>query len=82
MAVGCKGWGCRLIRVFPDSIPETDRERGKLFSKVYTEAENLGVLDCPFYRSTIIDEVVENRSAITSIMTQKQACIIELLSDK
>ena len=71
MTNDCKGWGCRLIRIFPASIPETERERGKLFSKVYTEAENLGVLDCPFYHSTIIDEVVESRSALTSIMAQK-----------
>jgi hypothetical protein len=71
MTNDCKGWGCRLIRIFPDSIPETERERGKLFSKVYTEAENLGVLECPFYRSTIIDEVVENMSDLTSIMALK-----------
>lgn len=70
----CKGWGCRHIRIIPDSIPASDYERGKLFSKIYSEAEKLGVLECPFYRSTIIDEVVENPAELLEI--------VKLLSDK
>lgn len=70
----CKGWGCRHIRIIPDHCPTSDYERGKLFSKVYSEAENLGVLECPFYRSTTIDDVVENQVELLKI--------VKLLSDK
>lgn len=76
MTNDCKGWGCRLIRIFPNSIPKTERERGKLFSKVYTEAENLGVLECPFYRPTIIDEVVEDSTTLELIQNKKPCEIV------
>lgn len=65
---GCRGWGCRLLRIKPEFIPTTERERGLLFSKVYSEAEKLGVLDCPFYRPTIIDEAVEDTSLLAHLL--------------
>lgn len=64
----CKGWGCRFLRIAPDKLPTSERERGKLFSKVYAEAERLGVLECPHFVPTLIDEVVENTSELLSIM--------------
>lgn len=64
----CRGWGCQLIRIRPDKLPATERDRGKLFSKVYAQAEIIGVLDCPHYRQAIIDEVVENPSELTELM--------------
>lgn len=70
----CIGWGCRLLTIVPDHIPANEYERGKLFSKVYSEAETIGVLECPFYKSTIIDDVVENPTELQKI--------VELLSDK
>lgn len=56
----CKGWGCRFLTTPIDEIPTTDREKAKLFSKVYREAKEKGVLECPHYRSLFIDEVLEN----------------------
>lgn len=43
-----------------DEIPTTDKEKAKLFSKVYREAKAKGVLECPHYRSLFIDEVLDN----------------------
>lgn len=56
----CKGWGCRFLATPIEEIPATDKEKAKLFSKVYREAKEKGVLECPHYRSLFIDEVLEN----------------------
>lgn len=56
----CKGWGCRFLGTPIDKIPTTDKEKAKLFSKVYREAKEKGVLECPHYRSLFIDEVLDN----------------------
>ncbi len=55
-----KGWGCRFLTTPIDKLPTTDKEKAKLFSKVYREAKEKGVLECPHYRSLFIDEVLEN----------------------
>lgn len=72
----CRGWGCRLLRVIPDKLPSTEKERGKLFSKVYAEAERLGILHCPHFVPTVIDEVVENKHELRSIMKQNLTQIV------
>lgn len=56
----CKGWGCRFLITPIEEIPVTDHDKAKLFSKVYREAKQKGVLECPHYRSVFIDEVLEN----------------------
>ena len=56
----CKGWGYRLLSTPIDNIPTTEKEKAKLFSAVYREAKQKGVLECPHYRSLFIDEVLEN----------------------
>lgn len=56
----CKGWGCRFLTTPIEEIPVTDHYKAKLFSKVYREAKQKGVLECPHYRSMFIDEVLEN----------------------
>ena len=56
----CKGGGCRFLTTPIDKLPTTDKEKAKLFSKVYREAKEKGVLECPHYRSLFIDEVLEN----------------------
>ena len=56
----CKGWGCRFLGTPIEELPTTDKEEAKLFSQVYREARNKGVLECPHYRSLFIDEVLEN----------------------
>lgn len=54
------GWGCRFLTTPIEEIPVTVQEKAKLFSKVYREAKQKGVLECPHYRSMFIDEVLEN----------------------
>lgn len=56
----CKGWGCRFLTTPIEELPVTERDKAKLFSKVYREAKQKGVLECPHYRSMFIDEVLEN----------------------
>lgn len=56
----CKGWGCRFLSTPINKIPVTENEKAKLFSAVYREAKQKGVLECPHYRSIFIDEVLEN----------------------
>lgn len=55
-----KAGGCRFLTTPIDKLPTTDKEKAKLFSKVYREAKEKGVLECPHYRSLFIDEVLEN----------------------
>lgn len=59
----CKVWGCRLLKTPINEIPTTDQEKAKLFIRVYREAKQKGVLECPHYRSSIIDEVLEGFSS-------------------
>lgn len=54
----CKGWGCRFLSTPINDIPTTEKEKAKLFSTVYREAKQKGVLECPHYRSLFIDEVL------------------------
>lgn len=56
----CKGWGCKFLGTPIEEIPTTDREKAKLFSKVYREAKAKGILECPYYRPLFIDEVLNN----------------------
>lgn len=56
----CNGWGCRFLRTPINEIPTTDQEKAELFVKVYREAKQKGVLECPHYRSSIIDKVLES----------------------
>lgn len=62
------GWNCRLLTYIPKSLPSSERERGLLFSKVYSEAKEKGILDCPFFKEASIDEVVENDKSLIAIM--------------
>jgi len=56
----CKGWGCKFLGTPIHEVPVTEKEKAKLFSKVYREAKDKGILECPHYRSIFIDEVLEN----------------------
>ena len=40
----CKGWGCRFLGTPIEELPTTDKEKAKLFSKVYREAETRAFL--------------------------------------
>lgn len=64
----CRGWGCKFIRIIPDFLPRSERDRAELFSKVYAEAETKEILACPYFVPTLIDEVVENDIELLSMM--------------
>lgn len=64
----CKGWGCRLLRLVPTSMPTSEYERAKIFSAVYSEAEKLGVINCKFFNSMRIEEVLENDEQLRLII--------------
>ena len=51
-------WGCRFLYTPIKNNPTTEKEKAKLFSAVYREAKQKGVLECPHYRSLFIDEVL------------------------
>lgn len=65
------GWNCRLLTLVPSSMPVTEKERGLLFSKVYSEAKEKGILDCPFFDESAIDRVVEDTDSLTEMMNLK-----------
>lgn len=58
----CKGWGCRFLSTPIDQLPETESEKAKLFARVYREAKQKGITECPHYRSLFIDEVIDSIS--------------------
>lgn len=57
-----KGWGCRFLSTPIDQFPETESEKAKLFARVYREAKQKGITECPHYRSLFIDEVIDSIS--------------------
>lgn len=76
-----EGWGCRLMVCLPDVMPRTERERGKLFHKVYTYAEKSGVLECPHYRESIIDEVIDSPEKLRELVLMCNRSRADLLSE-
>lgn len=80
LSPNCKGWGCKFLTT---EIPLVDEElyaipieeinKPKIFAKVYKEAKEKGVLECPAYRSLFIDEVLENlRETIHNLPQRKE----------
>lgn len=51
-------WGCQFLSTPIKDTPTTEKEKAKLFSSVYREAKQKGVLECPHYNSLFIDEVL------------------------
>lgn len=58
LASNNKGWGCRFLVTPIAETPTTEKEKAKLFSSVYREAKQKGVLECPHYNSLFIDEIL------------------------
>lgn len=77
----CKGWGCQLLGTPINEIPVTEKEKAKLFSAVYREAKQKGVLECPHYRSLFIDEVLESISKMKQIADKNSPDFSVPLSD-
>lgn len=59
LTLTCKGWGCRFLATPIEEKPVTDKEKAKLFSKVYREAKQKGIIDCPHFRSLNLDNALE-----------------------
>ena len=76
-----EGWGCRLMVCLPDTMPHTKRAKGQLFHKVYTYAEKCGVLECPHYRESIIDEVIDDPDRLAELVSMGRRTRTDLLSE-
>lgn len=76
-----EGWGCRLMVCLPDTMPYTDKAKGKLFHKVYTYAEKCGVLECPYFREAIIDEVIDSPQRLAELVSMARRTRTDLLSE-
>lgn len=63
LSLTCKGWGCRFLTTPFEDIPKSTKDKAKLFVKVYREAKQKGVLECPHYRPLFIDEVIDSIKA-------------------
>jgi hypothetical protein len=65
----------------PDVMPRNERERGKLFHKVYTYAEKSGVLECPHYQESIIDQVIDDPNRLRELVLLSKHSRTVLLSE-
>lgn len=64
----CKGWGCRLLMEVPDSVPRTKMQRAELFARIYRAADYSGVLECPYFKESMIDKVLEDKKALSELI--------------
>lgn len=76
-----EGWGCRLMVCFPDRMPRTEAARKRLFHKVYTYAKECGVLECPYFRESLIDDVIDDPKRLTEIIRVAHHGRADLLSE-
>lgn len=70
MSDSVPGWRCRHLIVIPDRLPRTERERGLVFSKVYSLAKRTGVLSCSFFNEAVIDRIVENKEELSKMIRE------------
>ena len=49
-------WGCHFLTTPLPPGTMTDHDKATLFSKVYREAKQKRILECPFYNSLSIDK--------------------------
>lgn len=75
-----EGWGCRLLGCLIDKTPKTELDRKKLFHKVYTHADDLGVLECPHFKESFIDEVIDDHQKMAEIVRVCGSTRTDLLS--
>lgn len=54
-----KGWGCKHLKTPIDKNAISTYQKAKLFSKVYREAKQKGIVDCPHFRSLNLDDALE-----------------------
>ena len=69
MSPDCEGWKCRCLLCIPDRVPETEQEKSQVFVKVYKMAQDAGVLQCPCFKESSIDETLDNPSLMESIVS-------------
>lgn len=66
----------------PDKMPRNERDRAKLFHKVYSYAEKVGVLGCPYYNETVIDDVLDRPQQLREMVHLNALMRTDLLSVK
>lgn len=76
-----RGWGCRLMTCLPDAMPKTEHDRKVLFHRVYTYAQENGILECPHYREAVIDEVIDTPSLMAEMVAVEHPSRAVLLSE-
>ncbi len=81
LSAALEGWGCRLLTCMPERVPQTDKEKAKLFSHVYKHAQTVGVLDCPHYDEHTIDRTLENEEELRKMVNLEHPTQTDLLSD-
>lgn len=81
LSAALEGWGCRLLTCMPESIPHTEREKARLFSRVYRHAEDMGVLECQHYDEHTIDRTLGNEAELRRMVDFGCPTQAELLSD-
>lgn len=77
-----KGWGCKLLTFLPDEQPRSEHDKGRLFSKVYTAAKAIGVLDCPHFDELTIDRTLEDAPQLRQMVLLNSQVRADLLSDE
>lgn len=75
------GWGCRLLTCMPESLPQTEQDKARLFANVYRHAENMGVLNCPHYDEQTIDRTIDDAEQMASMVHLGNPTQTDLLSD-
>lgn len=82
LSIGCKGWGCRLLVIIPNRVPVSQKEKSSLFSKVYKEAKESGILNCPFFDEINIDRLLDDEKEMHKMIGLNSNLVTELLSEK
>lgn len=76
-----EGWGCRLLTCMPESLPQSKHDKARLFANVYRYAENIGVLECPYYDEQTIDRILDDTAQMVAMAHLCDPTQTELLSD-
>ena len=77
-----QGWGCRLMVCVPDAMPNNEHDKKVLFHRVYSFAQENGILECPHYREAIIDEVIDTPARLLEMVVVESSLRTDLLSVK
>lgn len=63
-------------------MPRNDKDKAKLFHDVYSYAEKVGVLGCPFFHEKVIDDVLDTPKNLREMVLLSYQTQADLLSEK